>query len=168
MLWFEILVMSLGGEISEAEYARCCKESTTMYKLIDKLSPDYRKMMLFLQTMMSLEKNAPKIAVWDITRLKQAHGKASAYLHFQGIPQHTIEAPSWLGEGISELEELANYIWTMLISGGRTGNMSPENMEPETHAIWEQFRSGAIDEAGAKTQLLIAKPILGARRRNFG
>lgn len=165
-LWFEIFVMSMGGAISASEYAKCSTEATKMYKLIDRSAPDYRKLMRFIEIVLGLEHGGPKIAVWDIDRLKRFHGEASAYLHFQGAPCDTHENPLWLGHGIAKLEEMAQYVWSELISGKQTANMPPDKMQPETKAVWEQYRLGKLDEEGVRTRLLLAQPVLGLRRRS--
>lgn len=165
MLWFEIFVVTMGGTIPAAEYARCSKEATKMYKLIDRVAPDYRKLMQFMDILLNLEHAGPQIVVWDIDRLKRIHGQASEFLHFQGAPFDTHESPLWLGNGISKLESMANYIWGEITSGKQTGNMPLDKMEPETKAVWEQFRDDKLDKVGVRTQLLIAKPVLTARRR---
>lgn len=75
------------------------------------------------------------------------------------------EAPLWLGNGIAKLESLASYTWSTFTRGQQTGNMAPKDMEPETRAIWDQYREGHIDDEAVRTQLKIAQPILVARRK---
>lgn len=166
LLWFEIFVMSMGGSIGAKEYVRCTKEVTKMYKLIDSFAPDYDRMMPFMQVILDLEsesKEAPQVAVWDISRLKRYHGEASEFLHFQGIPQETFEDKLWLGRSLEKLERMAIYIWKEMTGGKQTGNMSPDEMEPETRTVWEQYKSGLIDLTSVRTQLQIIWPTLAQR-----
>ena len=159
LLWYEILIVSVGGSLSASEYARCCKEVTTMYKIIDKLSPNYEKRMAFTKIVASVDPKYPEIAVWDIKRLKRFYGETSKFLHFQGIPQDTFEDPNWLVRGIAKLEGYASYIWEMT-SGKYTANMIDANMEPETRSVWKRFEAGEIDAEAARMQLRLALPIL--------
>src|SRR5437867_3850964 len=42
-LWFDIIIVAVGGKLDIREYSRCKGNSTKMYKILDRLSPDHPK-----------------------------------------------------------------------------------------------------------------------------
>jgi len=153
LLWFEMLITSVGGALSAKDYARCSRDATKMYKLIDELTPGYEKLIEFTRIILAHEPNMPEIAPWDMSKLKRYHGEASKCLHFQGAPRDTFERDVWLTRSLAKLEKMAHYIWTEMTSHHGTGFILPKTMTPGVRLIWEQFRDRKIDGDSVKRQL---------------
>jgi len=54
-LWFDIIVIAVGGRLDIREYTRCTKDSTKMYKVLDRLSPDCERLVRFTNISGALE-----------------------------------------------------------------------------------------------------------------
>jgi len=163
-LWFEIIVTAVGGRLDIREYARCKGDSTKMYKVLDRLSPDHAKLVRFTNICGSIEINQPTTIEPDIPRLKRLHGEISQYLHFLGVPSETADSPKWFVDALALAETGANYIWRNATTA-RTGQLDISSMPPEVRDAWEQFRSGQIDDGAVRTRLHLAQPALRDRRR---
>ncbi len=164
-LWFDIIVTAVGGKLDIREYSRCKGDSTKMYKVLDRLSPDQAKLVRFTNISGSLDPNQPPLIEWDIPRFKRLHGETSQYLHFLGIPPETTDSPKWFVAALTLLETGAGYIWHHLTTG-RTGQLNIASMPPEVREAWEAFRVGQLDQDSVRTRLQLAQPILRKRRRN--
>lgn len=162
-LWFELIVTSVGGELDVKQYTLCKGDSTKMYKVLDRLSPDHTKLVRFTSIIGSLDCNQPPVAEWDKPRLKRLHGEISQYLHFFGIPRETTHRSEWFIEALTVIESGADYLWLHLTSS-LIGQFNVESMPPEVRDTWEDFRSGQIDEDSARTRLLLAQPVLRERK----
>lgn len=164
-LWFDIIVTAVGGKLDIGEYSRCKGDSTKMYKVLDRLSPDHAKLVRFTNITGSLDPHAPPLVEWDMPRLKRLHGEASQYLHFLGVPPETTDSPEWFVDGLTILETGSAYIWQRLTTA-RTGQLDIASMPPEVRDAWEGFRSDELSEDAVRTRLQLAQPVLRRRRRN--
>lgn len=161
-LWFDIIVTAVGGKLEMNEYSRCKGDSTKMYKVLDRLSPDHAKLVRFTNICGSLDPKQPALIEWDIPRLRRLHGETSQYLHFFGVPRETTDNPKWFVEAFTLLDTGANYIWHN-ITTARTGQLHIDSMPREVLDTWEAFRKGKLDENTVRARLHIAQPVLRKR-----
>ena len=166
-LWFDIIVTAVGGRLDVQEYSRCKNDSTKMYKVLDRLSPDHQKLVRFTNISVAVQKNQPSLIEWDIPRLKRLHGESSQYLHFLGKPDETISSAKWFICALGLLESGANYVWEHLTTA-RIGQLDIATMPPEVKEAWEGFRKGELDEESVQVRLRLAQPILHKRRQRTG
>jgi hypothetical protein len=164
-LWFDIIITVVGGKLDIREYFRCKGDSTKMYKILDRLSPEHAKLVRFSNISGSLDPQTPPLIEWDMRRLKRLHSQASQYLHFLGAPQETTDSPQWFVETLTLLEAGAEYVWHHLTTA-RTGQLRISSMPPEVRDAWEGFRAGKLSEDDVRTRLRLAQPVLRKRRRN--
>ena len=158
-LWFDIIVTAVGGELDIREYARCKGDSTKMYKVLERLSPDQAKLVRFTNISGSLDRKLPPVTEWDIPKLKRLHGEISQYLHFFGIPSETTDSPKWFLDALTTIETGADYIWHQLTTT-HTGQLNVASMPPAVRDTWEGFRIGQLDEDSVRTRLHLAQPVL--------
>ena len=163
-LWFEIIITAVGGKLDIGEYSRCKGDSTKMYKVLDRLSPDHARLVRFTNITGSLDLNQPELIEWDMQRLKRLHGETSQYLHFCGIPSESTDSPEWFVSALTLLETGATYIWQHLTTA-HNGQLNIDSMPPEVRETWEAFRTGQIDEDSVRIRLQIALPMLRKRMR---
>jgi len=161
-LLFEELVLSVGTELDYNKYQRCKGSSTKLYKIINKLSPDYNKLAQFTKEIISVDPHSPPLITWDHRFLMKSWGLTSYYLHWAGKPDETVESDSWFNTGVHVVEDAANYIWRK-VTFGYTGIMMPHKMEPEIRQLWDRFKNGRTDLEGVKRAALLALPILQNR-----
>ena len=159
---FEELVLSVGGALDRRDYERCKRDSTRLHKIVRRLSPDYEKLVSFVQAIMSIEPNAPRLIKWNHEVLMKHWGVASYYLHWGGEPGETFESPNWFVKGIEAVEAATAYLWNNMTSG-YSGVMMPDKMQPEIRQAWEDYRAGNIDLEGVKRRAELAQPILVRR-----
>jgi hypothetical protein len=164
-LWFDMIIVAVGGKLELREYSRCKGDSTTMYKILDRLSPDHAKLVRFSNIAASLDPHAPQLVEWDIRRLKRLHGEVSSYLHFLGHPAESTDSSRWFVEALTLLETGANSVWRHLTTA-RTGQLRISDVPPEVKDAWEGFRDGQLSEDDVRTRLQLAQPVLRRRRRN--
>jgi hypothetical protein len=143
-LLFEELIMSVGGQLDRKNYDNCKDSSTKIAKIIKKLSPDYNKLAIFTQTIMSLIPDSPPLIIWNHSALLKNWGAVSNYLHWAGEPKETFESPHWFEQAVETVECAATYIWDKM-TFGYSGIMMPQGMRPEIRQVWEDFRAGKID-----------------------
>jgi hypothetical protein len=143
-LLFEELIMSVGGQLDRKDYDSCKGSSTKIAKIIKKLSPDYNKLAIFTQNIMSLIPNSPPLIIWEHSALLKYWGAVSNYLHWAGEPKETFESPHWFEQAVETVGCAATYLLDNMKSGS-SGIMMPERMGPETRQAWEDFRAGKID-----------------------
>ena len=163
-LWFDIIITAVSGRLDIEEYSRCKRNATKMYKIIQRLLPDYQRLVKFTNICGSLDLQQPKVVEWDMPRLMRLHGEISEYLHFYGVPHETTEKPEWFVKVLTTVETGANYIWQHLTTA-RIGQSDIASMQPEVSHAWEEFRTGQITEDSVRIRLKIAQPILRERRR---
>ena len=161
-LLFEEIIMSVGTELDRKEYEKCKGNSTKLYKVVRRLNPDYQKLVKFTQAIASADPQWPPIESWDHNKLMKHWGMVSNYLHWAGEPAETVESDNWLSEGISFVENAAEYIWHKM-STGYTGIMMSEDMQPEIRECWERFRVNEISFNAAKRIVHLAQPVLRQR-----
>lgn len=161
-LLFEEIIMSVGTELDRGEYEKCKGNSTKLYKVIRRLNPDYKKLIKFLQAIASADPQMPPIESWDHKKLMRHSGNVSNYLHWVGEPAETFESDTWLSDGITIVEEAAEYIWHKM-SRGYSGIMMPEKMQTEIRECWERFRVNEISFNDAKRIIHLAQPVLRQR-----
>lgn len=165
-LLFEEVVISVGGRLARDEYERCKGNGTKLAKVVRRLSPDYDKLISFLQTIMSLDANAPKLITWDHSALLKHWGSASNYIHWAGEPNETSESPQWFVRGVGDVERAAMYMWDNM-KAGDSGILIPSQMQPEIRQAWEAFKSGEIDADGVRSRANLALPALRLRQETF-
>ena len=156
-LWFDMVVTAVGGELDVREYARCKGNSTKIYKVLERLSPDHVKLVRFTNISGSLDRKQPRLTEWDIPKLKRLHGEISQYLHFLGIPIETTESPTWFDEAVATIGAGADYIWHQLTTT-HTGQLNVASMPPAVRETWDLFRAGSLDEDAVRTRLRLAEP----------
>jgi len=162
-LWFEIIGIVGGRRLDIAEYSRCKQNATKMYKVIDRLEPNYQKLVRFTNICCSLDLRLPRVIEWNMSQLKRIHGEMGNYLHFYGAPKETTENHEWFVKALTTIETGANQIWAHLVAD-RIGLMRATEMEPEVRHAWEQFKASQISEDSVRTRLKLAQPILHDRR----
>ena len=162
-LFFEELVMSVGGKLAREEYEACKGNSTKLKKVIRKLSPDYEKLISFTQTIMGLLPEAPVLIRWDHSELLKHWGSVSNYIHWAGEPKETSESPQWFVQGVGDVEHAAMYMWGNM-QVGYSGIMMPDQMQPEIRQAWEAFKSGEIDADSVRSRARLALPVLRTRQ----
>lgn len=156
-LLFEELVVSVGANLTEEQYLKCLKDSTSFAKTISKLTPDYLKLRRFTSLVASLEPAIPKLIEWNHKSLMNDWGKLSEFLHWVGARTLTSENTQWLRDSHRKLEAAVKPIWINFTSG-TSGILRPENMHPTAKEIWERFRSNEIDESSVLFQLAYMRP----------
>jgi hypothetical protein len=164
-LWFEIIIVAVGGKLELREYSECKGDSTKMYKILDRLSPNHAKLVCFSNIAASLDPRAPQLVEWDIGKLKRLYGQVSDYLHFLGHPAESTDSSRWFVKALTVLETGANYVWHPLTTG-RFGQLRISDMPPEVKDAWEGFRDGQLSEDDVRTRLQLAQPVLRRRRLN--
>ncbi len=162
-LWFEVIFIVGGRRLDTAEYSRCKQNATKMYKVIDRLEPNYQRLVRFTNICCSLDPRLPRVIEWNMSQLKRIHGEMGNFLHFYGAPNETTENPGWFVKAFTAIETGAKQIWAHLVAD-RIGLMRATEMEPEVRHTWEQFKAGQISEDSVRTRLKLAQPILRDRR----
>jgi hypothetical protein len=162
-LWYDIIHTLEGGHVEETEYLQCKQNATKMYKIIDRIEPNYLKLVQFTNICCSLDPRLPQIIEWNMPQLKRTDWEMGKYLHFNGKPSETTQNPEWFVKAITIIETGASKIWANL-TADRIGQMRVTDMEPEVHQAWEQFKIGQLSEDSVRTRLKIAQPILHDRR----
>jgi len=165
ILWFEILVTSLGTKLDIKTYKKCTTQAQRMYKLIDKLVPEYKKLLQFTKFLLSFESNSPNIIEWDINKLKKFHGQSSQFLHFTGQPKDTFENENWLNNSASNLIKILEYI-KLNMSKGDTGILLPETFQPKIVPLWNDFKRGKISITILRNKIKKIYPDLQSRSKN--
>jgi hypothetical protein len=163
-LFFEEIVMSVGGQLDKEEYEKCKGNATKLAKIIRRLSPAYEKLVNFTRTIISIIPNSPPLIIWDHAILLKCIGSVSTYLHWVGEPKESFESPQWFLKGLETIESVATNLWNKMTSG-YSGIMMPDKMQPEIRQIWDDFCSGKIDLDGVRVRARIASPVLSARMR---
>lgn len=161
-LLFEEIVMCVGTKLDKADYEKCKGSSTKLNKILKRLNPDYKKLVKFTQTVLSVNPKAPPIINWDHNRLMKQWGKVSDYLHWQGSVDDTVNSTKWFEEGIKVVENIALYIWNNLESG-YSGVMMPYKMQPEIKDYWEKFKNGEVDLQTIKQVAITTLPVMNRR-----
>lgn len=162
-LWFECIIISVGGKLGRDAYAKCRGKATKMYKVLDRLQPDYEKLMQFIKLTLEGDPNAPSIIEWDLSRLKRLHSNVSECLHFHGIFAETWASSEWFVKNLTVIEEAATYLREQL-ENGQTGATREETMPPEVRDMWVGFKTGKLTKDDVRFRLKIAHPVLQRRR----
>lgn len=158
-LLFEQLVVSVGTKLETREYKKCSGNANKLNEIIGKLIPSYERLVAFTKAM------APAgvpITVWDNRALIQHSGKVSAYLHWSGGLDVTVQSEDWYKQGIATVEAAASYIWAGLTTGN-TGVMAIEKLEPEMRELWDLYKNDEITIESAVQRAEILEPVLKAR-----
>lgn len=129
-LLFEEIVLSVGTQLDRKEYEKCKGNSTKLHKIVRRLNPDYNKLALFTQAIITIYPQSPPLIIWDHRVLLRHWGTVSSYLHWAGEPVETVESTEWINKGIKIVEKAAMHIWENN-EKGFTGIMMPQNMQPE-------------------------------------
>lgn len=166
-LFFEEIVLSVGTALDRKEYDRCRGNSTKLHKILNRLNPDYARLALFTQVIMSADPQSPPLVTWDHKALMNHWSRISSYLHWAGEPAQTVECDGWIDQGIGAVERAATHIWDNN-RAGLTGIMMPNKMQPEIKDCWERFRCGDIDIESIRRTGHIALPILSRRTKGQG
>lgn len=161
-LFFEELVMSVGGRLAKLEYEKCQGNATKLAKLVRRLSPDYERLVSFTRVIMALLPDAPNLIVWDHPALLKHQGAVSRYVHWGGAPADTTDSPQWFVAALKTIGPAAIYLWKNM-QAGDSGIMMPDKMQPEIRHAWDDFMSGRIDLDGVRVRARLALPVLSAR-----
>ena len=161
-LLFEELVLSVGGALGRKEYERCKGQATKLHKIMRRLSPDYERLLDFLQAALQAEPHALQIIKWDYKLLLKHWGALSAYLHWAGAPADTVECDEWFRVGVEVVDAAGSYIWERK-TRGYSGVMLPNDMTSEIRDAWDRYRNNEIDLNGVRRIAEIARPALLAR-----
>lgn len=165
LLWLKIFSASRGHDFGVEDYKRALKSSTTLYKLIDKFAPNYRKFAEFDQIIQTLDTRVhPPTIIWDIGRLRKIHGGCGEYLlHLQEGGEAGYGSQSWTAGRASFLEHSAEWMWQLMTTRGNLVVYHPERLYPETRLVWESFLKGETDAAGARIRLQLIQPLVQQR-----
>jgi len=166
-LWFDIFVASQGASISMQEYEKALSSSTKLYKMIDSLSPNYRKFVDFVHMTNEFDSTPPPPSIaWDIDRLKRIHGETSErLLHFGGVPAAGFRDTSWISSQVAFLKEHEEWMWHNMTTRGNLVVYRPDGLQkPEVFSIWNEFSAGTLDHEGVRIRLKILQPLLKHRR----
>jgi len=153
-LIFEEIVISTGAKLSQAEYEKCLKDSTKLYKILNKITPDYLKLQEFSLIIISFEPRFPKVIQWNMKELLKSWGVISSYLHWSGSRNNTTELKSWRDNTFSSIKNEIEPIW-LKITSGKSAMMHPDDMHPEIKGIWCDFENGKVDREGVKIRMNI-------------
>ncbi len=132
------------GHNVASEYEKCRGSSKKLYKIIQRLNPDYAKLAEFTQAIMSVDPQMPELRIWDHYKLMKAWGKVSECLQWAGAPKDTYESEEWINKTILNIEDASIYIWENSISGF-AGIMMSSNMAHEIHIIWLKYKDNEIN-----------------------
>ena len=160
---FENVVLCVGTELGYQEYLKCKGNSTKLHKAINRLNPDYEKLLDFTKAVLSTDPKAPKLISWNQKKILKYMRAVSTYLHWPGQPIETIESTEWVKKGIIEVEKAALYIWENKTTAF-SGVSSPEKMPPEILELWEKYKIDEIDLNSVKIRADLASPILKRRK----
>lgn len=163
-LLFEELIMSVGGQLDRKEYEKCKGSGTKLAKIIRRLSPDYRQLVIFTRTISSLIPNSPPLIEWEHEKLLKYWGALSSFLHWAGEAKETVESSEWYMRGVETAEHAATYLWEKM-SAGYSGVMMPEKMQPEIRQSWEDYKAGKIDLSSVRERASMALPVLSMRMK---
>jgi len=163
-LLFEELIMSVGGQLDRKEYEKCKGTGTKLAKIIRRLSPDYRQLVIFTRTISSLIPNGPPLIEWEHEKLLKNWGALSSFLHWAGEAKETFESSQWYMRGLETVEHAATYLWEKM-RAGYSGVMIPEKMQPEIRQTWEDYKAGKIDLSSVRERARIAQPVLSMRMK---
>jgi len=161
-LLFEELILSVGGQLDRKEYVKRKGSGTKLAKIIRKLSPDYRQLVVFTRTISSLIPNSPPLIEWEHEKLLKHWGTLSNFLHWAGEAKETFESSQWFITGLETVEHAVTYLWEKM-RAGYSGVMVPDKMQPEIRQTWEDYKSGKIDIDSARERARIALPVLSMR-----
>lgn len=158
-LLFEQLIVGVGSELEKSDYKKCSGNAKKLNEIIERLIPKYDRLIEFTRAM------APAgmpITKWDNRALINYSGKVSAYLHWSGGLDVTVQSKCWLQSGISQVEEAAGYIWKGLTTGN-TAVIAIDKLEPELKELWELYLRDEISLEAAARRVAILEPILQNR-----
>lgn len=158
-LLFEELVLSTGVNLERSEYQRSLRNSTKLYAIIKRLSPDREKLGIFVKAVMATGNPKFELMVWDHKLLMNYWGAVSNYLHWAGAIDETINKWCWVEAGIAQTQEACLYIWENKTKK-ETGVMLPSAMHPEIAALWVRFKAGSISEKEVKIACELLQPVL--------
>ena len=161
-LWYNIFVAALGGGLSQVEYEKALKSTTTLYKLIDKFVPFYNEFAVMVKNMAELDsKLLLQVTIWDIPKLKRIHGECSSKtLHFQGMRSKGYLGSNWIEARQKFLYDSSKWMWDKMKSGSGIIVYKPEDLKSDVLPLWEQFRDEEIDEEDLRNGLNIIQPIV--------
>lgn len=161
-LVFEELIVGVGTTLDQSDYKKCKGDIDEMTKVINRLIPQYEKLVDFTKAMM---KPSFPVTKWDNKKLNSYRGKVSQFLHWSGGLDETILSEKWFQRGIDIVSEASNYIWHGLTSGN-TAVMNLKALEPEMLELWKLYSSNQITLETAVLRADILGPLLLARLKN--
>ena len=161
-LWFNLFGAARGGELSQTEYKKAIKSTTTLYQLIDQFSPYYTKFTMMWKIIDELDAMPrPKGIIWNIPKLKRIHGKCSSKtLHFQGVISEGYPKGKWIEDRQRFLYDSSKWMWDKMRSGMGIIVYKPETLKSDVLPLWERYRDGEIDEESLRHGLNIILPIV--------
>ena len=165
LLWLKIFSASRGSDFGIDDYTRALKSSTTLYKLIDKFAPNYRKFAEFDQIIQTLDTRVhPPTIVWDIARLRKIHGRCGEYLlHLQEGGENGYRSQTWVTDRMRFLKDSAEWMWGLMTTRGNLVIYHPDGLFAETRLVWESFLKGETDAEGARIRLQLIHPLVQGR-----
>jgi hypothetical protein len=143
-LWLKIFSAARGALVSIQDYKRALKNATTLYKLIDSSTPDYKKFAEFDQMIQQLDSSVhPPAVVWDIARLKKIHGECgSRLLHLQESSETGYMSSAWIADRRQFLNDSALWMWNLMMTQGNIIVYYPDGLVPEHDSCGRAF--GAV------------------------
>ncbi len=165
LLWLKIFAASLGSEFGIDDYTRALKSSTTLYKLIDRFAPNYRKFAEFDQIIQSIDTWVhPPTIIWDIARLRKIHGGCGEYLlHLQGSGETGYRSKNWIAGRTRFLKDSAEWMSGLMTTRGNLVVYHPEGLYPETRLVWESYLKNETDLDGTRIRLKLIRPLMQGR-----
>lgn len=163
-LFFEILVVGAGAQLSKEDYEKCLKERSKLDKMISRLIPEYECMQRFTGVLIEFEPSLPRALSWNIAELKKQWGMLSEFVHWNGARNLTTETPHWNELASKQTEDILNSIRSKMESGA-VMSMPPQNMKSEIRDVYDDYRLGKIDLASVRIRLSLLKAVLSAKYR---
>jgi len=166
-LWLWIFSAACGGSFSVRQYQEAINDTTKLYKLLNKHAPEYEKFARFDELIQEVDPLLhPRAIIWDNAKLRRIHGGCGEkLLHLQEAGETGYRSPVWVRDRTEFLRASASWMWNLMNKGG--GNILvnyPNGLNPEPRLVWDDFRTGKIDEESAKIRLKLIHPLISRGR----
>jgi hypothetical protein len=162
-LGFEIVMVCHGGQMPKTTFLECRKKGG-VFDVLQRVQPEYRKLVQFTVLCTRLQLKAPVIVEWEIRRLRRLWNSLSSYCHAQLHASATIDDASWFDGGAKLIGETYNYLATNM-SKAATGLVNPKTMSSHSREIWNDFRKDKITAEQASMRLRLVQPLSAAELR---
>jgi hypothetical protein len=162
-LGFEIVMVCHGGQMPKTTFTECRKKGG-VFDVLQRIQPDYRKLVQFTVLCTRLQLKAPNVVEWEIRRLRRLWNSLSSYCHAQLHASATVDDACWFQCGATLIGETYDYLATNMKKAA-TGLVNPKTMSSYSREIWNDFRRDKITAEQASTRLRLAQPLSAAELR---